>query len=458
MANLKSELRPMWALAWPLVVAELGWMLQGAVDLVMAGPLGAAAMGACTLGNMLFYPVAVCGTGVLLGMDTLVAQSFGAEDLRDCRKTLVNGIWLSLVLTPPLVGILGALIPLMSAVGTNPNVLTHFGPYYKALVWSILPLFLYSAFRRYLQGLNIVKPVTWSLLIANLVNIAGNYALMYGHWGAPAMGLEGSAWSTFGSRVFMAAFLFAVIVWHARGSRTVHGPLLAEVSWRPEPARIRHLVALGLPAAGQIGVEGGIFSLATVLLGKMDEVSLAAHSIALNVVSTTFMVPLGISSAAAVRVGQAVGRKDPRGVVLSGWAAVLMGALFMASAGLSLWLIPRWIVLLFSPDPAVITAGVALLQIAAVFQLFDGFQVVTTGALRGLGDTRTPMLAHFAGYWVIGLPISYILGFRFGWGARGIWAGLSTALVLIGIGLMLVWRARIRRYIIEGSSATSVAV
>jgi multidrug resistance protein, MATE family len=447
MASLKSELRPMWALAWPLVVAELGWMLQGAVDLVMAGPLGAAAIGACTLGNMLFYPVAVCGTGVLLGMDTLVAQSFGAEDLRDCRKTLINGIWLSLVLTPPLVAILWVLIPLMSAVGTNPRVLTHFGPYYKALVWSILPLFLYSAFRRYLQALNIVKPVTWSLLIANLVNIAGNYALMYGHWGAPAMGLEGSAWSTFGARVFMAAFLFAVIVWKERRSRRVHGPLLAEVSWRPEPARIRRLVALGLPAAGQIGVEGGIFSLATVMLGKMDEVSLAAHSIALNVVSTTFMVPLGISSAAAVRVGQAVGRKDPRGVAVSGWAAVLMGALFMGSAGLSLWLIPRWIVLLFSDDPAVITAGVALLQIAAVFQLFDGFQVVTTGALRGLGDTRTPMLAHFAGYWVIGLPISYILGFRFGWGARGIWTGLSTALVLIGIGLMLVWRARMRRYI-----------
>lgn len=447
MASLKSELRPMWALAWPLVVAELGWMLQGTVDLVMAGPLGAAAIGAGTLGNMLFYPVAVCGTGVLLGMDTLVAQSFGAEDLRDCRKTLINGTWLSFALTPPLIAILLALIPLMRAVGTNPRVLVHFGPYYRALIWSVIPLFLYSAFRRYLQALNVVKPVTWSLIIANLVNIAGNYALMYGHWGAPAMGLEGSGWSTAAARVFMAAFLLVVILWHERRARQAHESVLAEISWWPEPARLSRLVALGLPAAGQIGVEGGIFSLATVLLGRMDEISLAAHSIALNVVSTTFMVPLGISSAAAVRVGQAVGRKDPRGVALSGWAAVLLGALFMGSAGLSLWLIPRWIVLLYSGDPAVITAGVALLQIAAVFQLFDGFQVVTTGALRGLGDTRTPMLAHFAGYWVIGLPVSYILGFRFGWGARGIWTGLSAALVLIGAGLMLVWRARVRRYV-----------
>jgi len=444
MPGFKSELRPMWELAWPLAVAELGWMLQGTVDLVMAGPLGAAAMGACTLGNMLFYPVAVSGTGVLLGMDTLVSQSFGAQDPRDCRKTLVNGVWLALVLTPPLAAILWALIPLMGAVGTNPRVLAHFGPYFKALIWGLLPLFLYSAFRRYLQALSVVKPVTYALLGANLVNIAGNYALMYGHWGAPAMGLEGSAWSTAGSRVFMAAFLLGAILWHERRSRRPHGPPMVEVSWRPERARMVRLVALGLPAAGQIAVEGGIFSLATVMLGKMDEVSLAAHSIALNVVSTTFMVPLGISSAAAVRVGQAVGRKDPRGVALSGWTAVLLGGLFMGSAGLSLWLVPRPIVVLFSGDPAVIAAGIVLLQIAAVFQLFDGFQVVTTGALRGLGDTRTPMLAHLAGYWVIGLPISYVLGFRFGWGARGIWTGLSTALVLIGAGLMLVWRARVR--------------
>jgi MATE family multidrug resistance protein len=430
----------MWQLAWPLIVAELGWMLQGLIDLVMAGPLGAAAFGACTLGNMLFYPVAVSGIGVLMGMDTLVANSFGAEDPRDCRKTLVNGVWLAVGLTPPIVAILGALVPVLRTAGTNPQVLAEFGPYFKALLWSVLPLLLYSAFRRYLQAVNIVKPVTYSLVGANLVNVVGNWVLMYGHWGAPAMGLVGSGWSTAIARLFMAASLAATIVWHERRS----GRLLAQISRRPEMARLRRLVALGLPAAGQIAVEGAIFSLVTVIASKMDVVSLAAHSIALNVVSTTFMVPLGISSAAAVRVGQAVGRKDARGVAISGWTAILLGSLFMGSAGICLWLIPGWIVAIFSAGASVSAAGIALLRIAAFFQLFDGFQVVTTGALRGLGDTRTPMLAHFGGYWVIGLPISYVLGFPMGWGARGIWMGLTVALIIIGSSLVLVWRARTR--------------
>jgi multidrug resistance protein, MATE family len=184
------------------------------------------------------------------------------------------------------------------------------------------------------------------------------------------------------------------------------------------------------------------------MLGKMDEVSLAAHSIALNVVGTTFMVPLGISSAAAVRVGQAVGRKDAAGAATSGWAAIFLGALFMGAFGLCLAIVPLWIAALFTADPAVKTASAVLLRIAALFQLFDGFQVVTTGALRGLGDTRTPMLAHFAGYWVIGLPVGYILCFPFRWGAPGMWTGLCAALILIGAALVLIWRARVRNLVL----------
>ncbi len=442
MTGLRTELRPMWSLAWPLAVAELGWMLQGLIDLVMAGPLGAAAIGGGTLANMLFYPIAICGTGVLLGMDTLVSQSFGAEDPLDCRKSLINGVWVALGLTPPLVLIMFALIPLMHALGTNPRALAEFEPYLKALIWSIVPLLLYSALRRYLQAVDLVKPVTFCLLTANLVNVLGNWVLMYGHWGAPAMGLEGSGWSTAIARVYMAAVLAIAIARHERAT----GRLLAKASWRPDFARIRRLVGLGMPAAGQIGIEGGVFAVATVLCARLDEVALAAHSIAVNVVSTTFMVPLGISSAAAVRVGHAVGRRDARGVALSGWTAVLLGALFMGSAAVALWLIPRAIVRIFSSDDAVIASGAVLLEICAAFQLFDGFQVVTTGALRGLGDTRSPMLAHLAGYWAIGLPIGYALCFHYRWGAAGIWAGLSLALILIGLTLLMVWRIRVRQW------------
>jgi MATE family multidrug resistance protein len=442
-AGLRRELGPMWPLAWPLAVAELGWMSQGLIDLMMAGPLGAAAIGGGSLADLLFYPVTIGFSGLLLGMDTLVAQSYGAADPLDCRKTLVNGLWLALALSPPILLLMLALIPLMRSVGTNARVLEQFEPYLRALIWSLLPLLLYTALRRYLQAVNVVKPVTFSLLSANVVNVVGNWVLMYGHWGAPAMGLAGSGWSTAIARVYMAAVLMAAVYWHERDT----GRQLAQISWKPDFTRVRRLLALGLPAAGQIAVEGSVFSVVTVLVARLNEVSLAAHGIALNIVSTTYMVSLGISSAAAVRVGHAIGRKDTKGAAVSGWTAILMGGLFMSCAGLALWLAPRWIVRAFSPDPAVIATGGVLLEICAVFQLFDGFQVVSTGALRGTGETRTPMLVHFAGYWGVGLPLGYALGFGYGWGARGVWVGLSTALVLIGTALILVWKARVRQLV-----------
>ena len=440
LTNLRREFRPMLRMALPLALAELGWMAMGVVDTIMAGRLGAAAIGAGSLGGNLFYPIAIFGTGLLAGMDTLVSQSFGAGDLRDCRRTLVNGVWLAAGLALPLALVLWALIPLLRAVGTNPRVMVLLGPYLKALLWGILPLLAYSAFRRYLQAVNVVAVITFATVSANLVNFVGNWALMFGHWGAPAMGLEGSGWSTSIARVYMAAVLLAAIVWHERKT----GNLLFRMSWKPDVARLLRLLDLGLPAALQILIEGGLFGVIAVLAARLDEVSLAAHGIAVTVVATTYMVPLGISSAAAVRVGQAVGRKDRQGVATSGWTALLLGTLFMTAAGLALWTAPRLILRVFTADAAVVATGAALLRIAALFELFDGFQTVATGALRGLGDTRSPMLAHLAGYWVIGLPISYVLCFRLRWGVAGIWVGLTTALILIGVALVWVWKERVR--------------
>jgi len=425
-------------MAVPLALAELGWMAMGLEDTIMAGRLGAAALGAGSLGAMLFYPIAICGTGFLLGMDTLVAQAHGAEDAADCRRTLVNGVWLSLALAPFLAVAILLLIPLLRATGTNPNVMALFDPFLKALAWGLPPLLFYAAFRRYLQAINVVKPVTFALVSANVVNVLGNWVLMYGHWGAPRMGLEGSGWSTTIARCYMAAVLLAAIVWHERRA----GNILLAASWRPSLDRIRRLAGLGMPAAMQILFEGVVFGLVSVFAAHLDEASLAAHSIAINVASTTYMVPLGISSAAAVRVGQAYGAGDARGAATRGWTAILLGALFMGGAGVALGAAPRWIVRIYTDDAAVIAGGAVLLRIAALFQLFDGLQVVATGALRGLGDTRTPMLAHLAGYWVLGLPVSYLLCFRFEWGAAGIWAGLSAALILIGSMLLIAWRWR----------------
>ena len=429
----------MLSLAAPLALAELGWVAMGVVDTIMAGRLGAAAVGAGSLGNMLFYPIATWGTGTLLGMDTLVAQSFGAKDPRDCRHTLVNGVWLALGMSPLLGAVIWSMAPLMRVLGTNPHVLVLLVPFLKALVWGIAPLLLFTAFRRYAQAVDIVKPVTFALVSANVVNFVGDWVLMYGHWGAPAMGLEGSGWSTTLARAYMAAVLLAAIVWRERKT----GNLLLYLSWRPDFERIGRLVALGLPAAAQFGLEGAVFGVVAVLAARLDEASLAAHSIAVLVISATYMVPLGISSAAAVRVGHAVGRKDRPGAAAAGWAALLLSVLVMGTAGLAFWIVPRWIVRIFIHDSAVVGIGAVLLRIAAFFELFDGVQVVATGALRGLGDTRTPMLAHFAGYWIVGLPVAYVLCFPLGRGAAGIWVGLCAALIPIGAALVLVWSRRV---------------
>jgi len=456
-AAFRQEIRPMLRLAAPLAMAELGWMSMGFVDALMAGRLGAAAIGAGSLGNMLFFPIAICGTGMLLGMDTLVAQAFGARDDAACRRTLVQGLWIAVGVAPVVCLLLALTIPLLRAIGTNPRVMELLGPFLHALLWGVLPLLFYTAFRRYLQAMNIVKPITFAVVSANLLNFGGNWLFMYGNWGAPRLGLEGSGYSTSISRVYIALVLLIAVLRHQRKSAYPHLPAMVGhasacqrplagasfLGWRPQWTLIRNLITLGFPSAMQILVEGAVFAVVTVMAARFDEVSLAAHSIAVNVVSITFMVPLGISSAAAVRVGQAVGRKSPAGVAVSGWTALLLGAGFMSAAGLALAFVPRWIARLYTPEAAVIAASSALLRIAALFEIFDGLQVVATGALRGLGDTRTPALAHLAGYWLIGMPVAYVLCFSYGWGVTGIWVGLTSALILIGLILLVAWHREI---------------
>jgi MATE family multidrug resistance protein len=439
--NVRKEFGPMLRLAAPLALTELGWTVMGIVDTIMAGHLSASAVGAGSLGNMLFYPIAVSGTGMLLGMDTLVSQAFGAQDARDCRRSLVNGIWLAAAVSPLVCGALLALIPLVRAAGVNPAVFEQFDPYLKALLWGILPLLLSTAFRRYLQAVNIVKPMLIAMIVANVMNVVGNWILMFGHWGAPAMGLTGSGISTSISRLAMAVIGAGAILWHERKT----GGLLWRISWMPEFTRMARLIQLGIPAALQILFEGAVFGLVTVWAARLDEASLAAHSIAVQVIATNFMVPLGISSAAAVRVGQAIGRRENAGASAAGWAALLLSALFMGSAATLMLAFPETIVRFFIDDPAVVATGSVLLRVAAFFELFDGAQIVATGALRGLGKTRAPMIAHLLGYWGVGVPAGYALCFSRRWGAAGIWVGLTAALILIGSALAVEWAREIGR-------------
>jgi MATE family multidrug resistance protein len=438
-AALRKELRPMTGLAVPVVLAELGWIAMGVVDTVMVGRVSAEAIGAVGVGSILFFAVGIFGTGLLLGLDTLVPQAFGADDLEDCHHTLFQAVYLCLGLAPILMVLMSVSVPLLRGWGLHPDVLELAIPYIRVVIWSALPLLLFTAFRHYLQGMNLVRPIMVVLVSANLVNVFANWLLIFGKLGFPAMGAEGAGWATCISRVYMCLGLLAYILYRERR----YDVGLSRRSLALDVDRIRHLTRLGFPAALQRGLEIGVFAMATALIGRLDPVSLAAHQIAINIASVTFMVPLGISSAGAVRVGQALGRRDPQAARRSGWTALFLSSAFMSVAGLTLLLIPRVILRGFTTDPAVIATGVTLLFIAAIFQLFDGLQVVATGVLRGAGDTRTAVVTNVVGHWLLGLPIGYVLCFELGWGAPGLWVGLSVGLIAVGVLLLYVWAQRV---------------
>jgi len=441
--TLRAEFRPTLRLAIPLVLAELGWMSMAIVDTMMVGrlPNSATAIGAVSLGSILVHVLAAFGGGVLVGLDTLVSQAFGAGQREDCHRSLVHGIYLSLGLAPLLMAPVWLFDSLLRYARIAPDIIALAVPYSKAMAWGTLPLLLYFAVRRCMQGMNMVRPIAFALVSANLINAGGNWLLIYGKLGAPAMGAVGSGWSTAWARIYLAAVLVGYLLWYDRKHRT----RLLRTPIQPDLMRIRRLIALGFPAAMQISLEIGVFALVTALIGRLGAVSLASHQIALNTVSLTYMVPLGVSSAAAVRVGQAIGRRDPQGAADAGGSAIFFGALFMTLAGIALLLFPRAIARLYTPDAAIIRSTVLLLAAGAAFQLFDGIQTVATGALRGAGDTRTPMLCHFTAYWIIGLPLGAWLCFRKNMGAFGLWAGLSLALILIGVVLLFAWQRTVRR-------------
>jgi MATE family multidrug resistance protein len=441
--TLRAEIRPTLRLAIPLVLAELGWMSMAIVDTMMVGrlPSSAVAISAVSLGGILVHVLAFFGGGLLIGLDTLVSQAFGAGRREDCHRSLLHGIYLSFALTPLLMAPVWFFDPLLRFARISPDIISVAVPYSKAMAWGTLPLLLYFAVRRCMQGMNMVRPISFALVTANIINAVGNWLLIYGRLGAPAMGAVGSGWSTAFARIYLAAILVGYLLWYDRKHRTE----LLRTPIQPELARIRRLIALGFPAAMQITLEIGVFALVTALIGRLGAISLASHQIALNTVSLTYMVPLGISSGAAVRVGQAIGRRDPSAASAAGDSAIFFGAGFMTLAGIALLVFPRWIARIFTPDETVIRNTMLLLAAGAAFQLFDGIQTVATGALRGAGDTRTPMFCHFTAYWIIGLPLGAWLCFYRGWGAFGLWSGLSLALILIGIFLLFAWRRAVRR-------------
>jgi MATE family multidrug resistance protein len=376
--------------------------------------------------------------GLMLGLDAFVSQAHGAGNERECRLWLHQGVWLACGIAPIVMGLTWIAYGTLDLWGLHPETRQLVGPYLRVVATGAMPLLLYAAFRRYLQGMHLVRPIMIALVTANLINAAGNWILIYGNLGMPALGVVGSAWATTAARVYMAAFLYLAI----RFEHQRRGHRYSRVDLGIDPARIRRLVTLGFPAASQVALEVGVFATATALAGRLDPVSSGSHQIALNIASLAFMVPLGLSSAAAVRVGYAYGAGDRDRAVRAGWTALVSGGLIMTAIGVVLFLWPVSLLRVFSTDARIIDIGVRLLVIAAAFQLFDGTQAVVTGALRGISETRMPMLVNIVGHWVLGLPVGYALCFRFGWGVQGLWIGLSIGLVLAALVLTGVWWKR----------------
>ena len=447
--RLGEELRSLLALAIPVVLSELGWMTMTIVDLVMVGRLGPDAIAAVGLGNAIYYAPSLFGIGLLLGLDTVVSQSWGARRYDDCHRWLAQGMYIAAGFTPLLMLLMLGAERVFTGHGVDPTVALLTRPYVSILNWSTFPLVVYGGFRRYLQGVGRVRPVAFALITANLVNLAGNWIFIYGHFGMPAMGVRGSALSTCGARIYMAA----VLVYAAWAHESKRGHSLFAHWPVPDWNRIRALLHLGLPAASQVVLEIAAFGAATVMASHLTPIALATHEIVLSCAAYTYMVPLGISAAAAVAVGHAIGAGNPARARRAGSLAIGLGVAFMGCMAILLVTIPRPIIGIWTHDARVLALGAHILAIVAGFQIFDGTQSVSTGALRGLGETRFPMLMNLAGYWVFGLPLGAVLCFVFGWGLAGLWTGLTVSLISIALLLCTRWLRDSRKIVTAKAAA-----
>jgi MATE family multidrug resistance protein len=446
MHTIRREIPPMLHLALPLILAELGWMSMGIIDTIMVGhlPNSAISLGAAALGQVLYHTLAFGVGGILIGLDTVLSQAFGAKRIDDANRSLQHGLVLAVALTAVLMALVAALPFGINRLHTDPQILRLTLPFLNALNWGTPALFLWMVLRRYLQAFNHVRSIAVTLVSANLINVLFNWLFIYGHhWrylSIPAYGVTGSGWSTTLSRCYQAALMFGYLVYYQRK----HHYGLFQTKWRYEAKRLRELIALGAPVGAQIFVEIAIFGAATAIIATFGALPLSGHQIALDCASFTFMVPMAIATAATVRVGQAVGRGDAPGARAAGWAGILLGACFMLTASAVFLAIPRQIARGFSPDPHVIAAATPLLMIVAVFQLFDGLQMTSTGALRGAGNTRVGLYVHFCCYWLLGLPIGLFFGYRMRLGAAGLWMGLCFGLILAGTALTFLWHRTTR--------------
>ena len=432
----RRDLRDLVRLAFPVAVVQIGMMAMGAIDTIMVGRVTPTDLAAVAIGNLYFFGVAVFGMGVLFALDPVISQAVGARDAGAVARGVQRGALLALLLTVVASLLLLPSGPILSALRQPEDVVPVAAAYAWASILGVYPFYGFVVVRQSLQAMGKIRALLWTVATANVVNVFLNWILIYGNLGAPELGAVGSGWGTSLSRWFMMVMLM-----------TVAWPLLRP-SLRPlrrdvlQLAPLARLLRVGAPIGVQQSLEFGVFGAAGLLIGLMGTIPVASHQVALQLAALTFMIPLGVAQATSVLVGQAVGRADPPGARRAAGSGLLVGAGFMSVTAALFLLIPEPLAAVFSVDQSVIATAATLLPIAGVFQIVDGLQVVAAGALRGVADTRVPMILNFVGFWLVGLPVCVVLGLGLDQGPTGVWWGLAIGLGVVAI--LLLRRLRIR--------------
>lgn len=430
------------ALAAPMIAGQVGQMLMGWVDTIMIGHLGVDELAACSLANTLTSVVMVFGFGVLSSVSVKASQAFGAGDKVGTARAFVCGDVLAMLLGVLMVGVVYVVASQLHLLAQPASVTNFAGSYLILLGWSMAPMLLLTSSRNFSEALGRPWPPFWILIGSVALNGLLNWLLIYGNLGFPRLGLNGAGVATLLARVVAAVALIAYV-----RSRPVYRPFrrqfaLLATRW----SHLKELLVIGLPVGIQLLCEIGAFGFATVMIGWLGVDALAAHQIAITCAATTFMVPLGLAMAATVRVGHVIGEKASERLRPIAFGAVLMALAFMSVSGLAFFCFREFIAQLFISDPTVIALAAELMLIAAVFQLFDGAQVVEIGVLRGMEDVRRPMQVLIASYWVFGLPVGAGLAFFLRMGVTGIWWGLALGLALVAgvLALRLFSKTRLQ--------------
>ena len=441
-------------LAAPLVLAQLTQMAIYSTDVIMLGRLGPEPLAASALAVNLFFMFNFTGMGLVTACAPLIAAALGerSNSVRDVRRSFRSALHAALLYVIPAWVILWNCEAILLAFGQDPGLSAEAGKFMRVLQWTLLANLLILVFRTLLTALG--RPgATLAVTVAGLfVNAALNWMLIFGHWGAPALGLIGSALASLVTTALMAMALAAFIAVHPKIRRYYAFGRLH----RLDTGRLKAIFRVGTPIALTLAFEVSVFGAAVYLMGWIDTPSVAAHAIALQIASITFMVPLGLSQATVIRVGLAHGARNREWLRMAGWTSLAMALGFMSVAATAMWLFPRELVELFvdasKPGASqVIELAVSFLAVAALFQLFDGAQVVGAAMLRGLQDTRVPMLFAGFGYWVAGLGTGYLLAFHAGWKGLGIWIGLALGLAVVSVLMIARWGMRERLGLFKGA-------